>query len=35
MSPDELDEFEANEWLLDLDELVADFIEDVVGGDYE
>lgn len=31
----ELPEFDSDDWLHDLDELVADFIEDVVGGDYE
>lgn len=37
LTGDELvgDEFDSDAWLDELDDLVADYIEDVVGGDYE
>lgn len=35
LTDDELEAFDSAAWLAELDELVADYIEDVVGGDYE
>lgn len=35
LTEDELEAFDSDAWLHELDAVVADFIEDVVGGDYE